>query len=315
MDWMQDSMALWKKASNLLWDAFELWMEHNESKMLAPTTLRNYREFVEPFVNFLSQHITRPDEASPLLIRQWLIHKRREGVNPATLRNYYRMPAMFWRWCVREGLASVNPFEQVDAPRAPKTVKPALTKEEVDAIFRACQGTDWKQCRNRAFVSLLLDTGLRLHEALSLTVADGQQERVVIRGKGGKQRAVFLSHDVRLNIRRYLMRCPYKLAPDAPLWWTERGAMTRNGAQRILAAIGRKAGLKRRLSPHAFRRTFASWSLRNGVDLERLRLLMGHSDFTVLRSYLELTEADLRDAHRQYSPLNALQLLSRKPRE
>ncbi len=108
MHWTQDSAILWEKASNLLWDAFELWMEHNEAKMIAPATLRNYRETVKPFVEFLSQRITRPDEATPMLIRQWLTHKRREGVNPATLRNYYRIPAQFWRWCVREGLATVN---------------------------------------------------------------------------------------------------------------------------------------------------------------------------------------------------------------
>jgi integrase/recombinase XerD len=70
--------------------------------------------------------------------------------------------------------------------------------------------------------------------------------------------------------------------------------------------IGERAGLKKRLGPHAFRRTFATWSLRNGIDLEQLRQLMGHSDYTVLRQYLALVEADLKQAHKQHSPLNNL---------
>jgi integrase/recombinase XerD len=70
--------------------------------------------------------------------------------------------------------------------------------------------------------------------------------------------------------------------------------------------IGARAGLKRRLGPHTFRRTFATWSLRSGIDLEQLRQLMGHSDYSVLRQYLALVEADLKQAHQQHSPLNNL---------
>jgi len=73
-----------------------------------------------------------------------------------------------------------------------------------------------------------------------------------------------------------------------------------------IARIGKRAGLQRPLGAHAFRRTFATWSLRNGIDLEHLRQLMGHSDYAVLRQYLSLVEADLKQAHQQHSPLRNL---------
>jgi integrase/recombinase XerC len=159
---------------------------------------------------------------------------------------------------------------------------------------------------------LLLDTGLRIHEAHALTVEDASQDTVLIRGKGGKQRVVFLSHEVRLAIRRYLNACPYPLQEDSPLWWGEQGALTLYGLKRAVRRIGKRAGLKRPLGAHAFRRTFATWSLRNGIDLEQLRQLMGHSDYTVLRQYLALVEADLKRAHQQHSPLNNLRKRERK---
>jgi site-specific recombinase XerD len=242
----------------------------------------------------------------PAHIRKWLIHKQRKGVSPYTVRNAYRLPRLFWRWCLREELTTNDPFAKVEKPKVPPKVKPALTPEEVEQILQACNGKHWLRLRDKALILLLLDTGLRIHEAHNLTVADASQDALLIRGKGGKQRVVFLSHEVRLALRRYLNACPFAPTGDAPLWWGRFGALTLHGLKTAVRDIGARAGLKRRLGPHTFRRTFATWSLRSGIDLEQLRQLMGHSDYTVLRQYLALVEADLKRAHQQHSPLNNL---------
>jgi integrase/recombinase XerC len=176
----------------------------------------------------------------------------------------------------------------------------------VEQILQACEGKHWLRLRDKALCLLLLDTGLRIHEAHKLTVADAKQEVLLIRGKGGKQRVVFLSAEVRLAIKRYLKACPYPLTDESPLWWGRNGTLTLWGIMEVIEHIGKRAGLKRPLGAHAFRRTFATWSLRNGIDLEHLRQLMGHSDYTVLRQYLALVEADLKQAHHQHSPLRNL---------
>ena len=110
----------------------------------------------------------------------------------------------------------------------------------------------------------------------------------------------------RLALRRYLNASPFAPTGDAPLWWGRNGALTLQGLKSVVRDIGERAGLKKRLGPHTFRRTFATWSLRSGIDLEQLRQLMGHSDYTVLRQYLSLVEADLKQAHQQHSPLRNL---------
>jgi len=287
-------------------EAFTLWLEALEARAVSQNTIAHYRECVGKFVAFIEQHALTLDAVQPHHIRKWLIARQRTGVSPNTLHNAYRNPRAFWNWCLREGLTENNPFAKVEKPRLPSTVKPALTPEEVEQILQACEGKHWLCLRDKALCLLLLDTGLRLHEAHQLTVEDATKDMLLIRGKGGKQRVAFLSHEVRLALKRYLKACPYSLQPDSPLWQGIDGALTLNGLKNVIKAIGRRAGLKRPLGAHAFRRTFATWSLRNGIDLEHLRQLMGHSDYSVLSQYLALVEADLKQAHQQHSPLNNL---------
>ncbi|GIV11781.1 MAG: tyrosine recombinase XerD [Fimbriimonadales bacterium] len=290
-----------------LHEAFELWLESMQARQLAPKTLANYRLEVGNFLRFLNElGITTLDAVQPHHIRKWLIHRQQKGVSNRQLQNDYQSPRTFWNWCLKEELTTNNPFLKVEKPRQLPTLKPALTPDEVEQLLRACDGNDWLRLRDKALILLLLDTGMRIHEAHKLTVGDARQECLLIRGKGGKQRVVFLSHEVRLALRRYLKACPYPLNDDSPLWWGRYGALTLHGLLEAIQKIGRRAGLPKHLGAHAFRRTFATWSLRNGIDLEHLRQLMGHSDYGVLRQYLALVEADLKQAHQQHSPLRNL---------
>ena len=207
-------LSLWEQNSEIK-EVFTLWLEALEARGIAPRTLENYREGVSEFVAFLEPHATTLDAVQPAHIRKWLLHKQRKGVSPYTVRNAYRLPRLFWRWCLREELTANDPFQKVEKPKVPPKVKPALTPEEVEAILKACAGKDWFSLRDKALILLLLDTGLRIHEAHALTVEDASQDAVLIRGKGGKQRVVFLSHEVRLALRRYLNACPFASTGDA----------------------------------------------------------------------------------------------------
>ena len=288
-------------------ECLQLWLDTVALRTESQHTTRVYEQIASRFVQHLeSQGISTLDAVQPHHVRAYLLQRKQAGISPYTLAKDYRHLRAFWNWCIKEELTTNNPFAKVEKPKPPAKVKPALTPEEVDAILNACAGKEWTRLRDRALILLLLDTGLRIHEAHALTVEDATRDTLLIKGKGGKQRVVFLSHEVRLALRRYLNACPFAPTGDAPLWWGRNGALTLQGLKSVVRDIGERAGLKKRLGPHAFRRTFATWSLRNGIDLEQLRQLMGHSDYTVLRQYLALVEADLKQAHKQHSPLNNL---------
>jgi len=201
-------------------EAFHLWLESMQARQFSPNTLRGYRVNVGAFLRYLQENLnlTTLDAVRPAHIRKWLIYRQQHGVSNAQLHNDYRQPRTFWRWCIKEELTTNDPFAKVEKPKLQPTLKPALTPREVEQILQACDGKDWLRLRDKALILLLLDTGLRIHEAHKLTVADAQQETVLIRGKGGKQRVVFLSAEVRLAIKRYLKACPYPLTDESPLW-------------------------------------------------------------------------------------------------
>lgn len=302
------SLTVLHTATDELTESLTLWLDALMARGASPRTVSNYRESVGRFIAYLhTQSITTFDAVKPRHIRQWLIDRREAGVSPETLHNAYRNPRAWWNFCMREGLTRHNPFAQVEKPHTPAKLKPALAPEQVQRLLDACEGQSWLMLRDRALLLLLIDTGLRIHEAHALTVGDAKQESLIIRGKGGKQRAVFLSPEVRLALKRYLRACPHHLTDASPLWQGVKGALTLDGLKNAIKAVGERAGITP-LGAHAFRRTFATWSLRNGIDLEHLRLLMGHSDYRVLRQYLALVEADLKRAHQQHSPLQNLRL-------
>jgi integrase/recombinase XerD len=142
-------------------DAFHLWLESMQARGLSPKSLTGYASEVGQFVRFLREqlNLTDLDAVQPHHIRKWLIYRQQHGISNAQLHNDYRKPRTFWNWCVRENLATHNPFASVEKPKLQPTLKPALTPHEVEQILQACEGREWTRLRDKALILLLLDTG------------------------------------------------------------------------------------------------------------------------------------------------------------
>ena len=286
-------------------ETLERYLMERELHGCSPRYLALQRTILRLFHEWLGE---RPLTADA--VNAWLAERKAHGVQLSTLRGYAKVLRVYVRSLERRGAAPHGESNQITLPRAKRTIRPALTERELDALLAACNGRTWQRKRDHALILLLLSTGLRIHEAHKLTVADASQDALLITGKGSKQRWVFLSDDVRRALRKYLdamQRATGRtLTGGAPLWWTANAPMSLSMLRRTVARIGERAGLGKHLGAHAFRRTFATWSLRNGIDMEHLRQLMGHSDYTVLRQYLALDARDLKRAHEQHNPLQNL---------
>lgn len=309
-------IQLRKNEKNQLLQLMELWLEAKEAGGCSPSTLEHYRREVYAFVKWLISEDSTigPDNVTPAHIRRFIIKRRNDGISTHTVHDSYRNPKIFWTWMVKEELIDNNPFTKVDPPKRDKVMKPDLSPDEVQRLFAACQGRDYKMVRDKALLGILLDTGLRIHEAANLKVGDIQEDTMIIRGKGGKHRYVFLSPQVRMSIRRYLRVCPRELCPEDALWIGHQGQYTSRGLQQVVIDIGQRAGITP-LGPHRLRRTFATWSLRSGCDIETLRRLMGHSSLAVLQGYLALVETDLKKAHNEHSPMRNIELDAKSKRK
>jgi len=225
-----------------------------------------------------------------------------QTLSSTTVNTYCRGVKAFWAWLKAEGITTKNPLAAVPAPKLPKRLPKTYTEEEMSRVLRAAEGSD----RDSAMVYLFLDSGMRLGELAGLNKADVDTRagQAKVLGKGSKERVTFFSKETGLTISLYVLdERPEPLGEDR-LFLTQTGhPMTRDRVQKILVRLGQRAGLSQRLSPHHMRHTYATLSLKHGANLEFLRRSMGHSSSKTTEVYISVADADVAEAHRQFSPI------------
>ncbi len=284
-----------------------------EAARCSPKTLEHYQYTLGGFVAFLkTRNVSDLSEIIPQDIRAYLISLQNRNLKDTTQHAHARAIRAWLNWLVAEGDLDENPMSRVAMPGLEKRIPAPFSPFDVATLLNACDRKSLRGARDYALVLTLLDTGLRAAEFCSLQVGsvDMRSALIVVMGKGQKQRQVRAGSKARAAILRMLAyRGPVTV--EAPLWMAydldgnERGALTVSGLQTMLHRMGKRAGVKP-CSPHRFRRTFALWCLRDGMDLHSLRMLMGHSDLTVLQRYLALAGEDLERAHKAHSPVDRL---------
>jgi site-specific recombinase XerD len=214
-------------------------------------------------------------------------------------------------WLVEQGDLEQSPMAKVKMPRLEKRIPPPFSKEEVQKLLATINRKTELGARQYAICLTLLDTGLRAFEFCDLRISSVNMRTgmAVVLGKGRKQRQIRVGAKARAAILRMLaLRGEY--APEDPLWAAYDnngrqvvGGLSVKGLQTLLHRLGKEAGVMP-CAPHKFRRTFAIWCLRAGMDLESLRVLMGHETLVVLQLYLKLVGEDVERAHSAHSPVD-----------
>lgn len=303
---MTHELRIVATATDELTQAIRLYLDAVRVRQSSPRTAQTYAEVLEQFLTFAKeQGAIELDAVTPAFVNRYLLHVKERPVSLYTVRKHYATLRGFWSWALKQELVDADIFLRIEKPKVDVKVKPALNEEQILRILQACEGKEWLRRRDKALILLLLDTGARAQEVHRLTVADVSHDPIVLKGKHAKERVAFLSPETQLALRRYLKACPFKPTGEQPLWWGAKGALTLWGILEVVEHIGERAGITP-LGCHIFRRSFATWSLRNGLDLHRLQLLMGHSSPAVTQQYLHMLTDDLRQAHEAHSPLRLL---------
>ena len=313
--------------------AIEGFLQYKTAEGLSPRTIESYRRDLELW----EQH-TGEQEVSKVTTQQLRAYitymlteytpRRITGNNdtklsPKTVRNIWISLCAFFRWASDE-FNIPNPMKQVPAPRfTNKPIEP-FTREEVEAMIKACDTCKEAQTdrrhkfsmqrsnglRDRAIIMMLVDTGLRASELTGLRVGDVDSKtgKVTVRhgseghAKGSKGRFVYLGKAARRTLWRYLASREDGEDPDAPLFVGRFGyPMSRDSLRQLIGALGEKAGVKN-AHPHRFRHTFATSYLRAGGDLFTLQRLLGHSSLEMVQIYAKVAEIDAERVHQKASP-------------
>lgn len=292
----------------------------------SPNTIAEYKKDFAHFARWASGR--DPAGLAPSDIKAFLAHLRTEPnghgrpLSAKTCYNAWVALRSFYRWLAEE-TGTPNPLASVPAPKAPEPVIEPLSREEVAAILKACDGCREAKtkgraafsmrrdmaARDRAIVLVLLDAGLRASELCTLTVGDVDLAtgKLLVRcGKGGKGRIVYLGKMARRAVWKYL--AGRQTRADEPLFLTREGrALSPDRLVKLFANLGDRAGVAN-LHPHRLRHTFATEFLRNGGNLLALQRLLGHASLAMVRRYAAIAEADLAKAHETGSPADKWRL-------
>lgn len=292
-------------------DAWRRWLA--EEKRASAHTLDGYGRDLAAFLAFLRDHQgaePRLDDLAALApadFRAYLARRAGEGLARSSQARGMSTLRGFFRFLDRRGLVHNPALSAVRSPRPPRSIpKPLQADDAIEALATAAELQDepWLAARDLALFSLLYGCGLRLGEALGLTVAQAPRaDAMTVIGKGRKQRVVPVLAAVRAAVDDYLEQCPFPREATRPLFVGARGKALNPGVvQRQMRRLRGLLGLPDTATPHALRHSFATHLLSAGGDLRTIQELLGHASLSTTQRYTEVDAGRLAAVYDKAHP-------------
>ncbi len=279
-------------------------------------TSENYTRYLERFLQFADMDLT-VDKITPELIRKyrlWLNRQKDDNGNELALitQNYHLIALRgFLNYLSKRSIPSMAP-NKIELPRVHRKQVTFLYNDEVERIFDAVpDGDEISHLRDRAILELLYSSGLRVSELIGLNRdhVNTTRREFTVRGKGQKDRPVFISKSAATRLELYLRARTDSLIPlflsysrntQAPSTSGDYRRLNQRSVQRMVAKYARLAGITKRVSPHTMRHSFATDLLMNGADIRSVQSMLGHSSIATTQVYTHVTDQHLRDVYERF---------------
>lgn len=276
-------------------------------KGLSDNTIQAYSRDLTRFSRFLEQHHLSPATVSRAQITAYL-RSLRGSLSPRSVARNISSARSFFRYLTSEGHIRENPARLLEAPRMSRKLPEILRIEEVDRLLAGPDPFCPAGNRDRAMLELLYATGLRVSELIGLRILNVNLESGYLRtvGKGSKERLVPIGEKAVAAVKEYLSNGRPQLVRgiNPPyLFLNFRGRpLTRQGFWKIIKQYGRTAGIKKDLTPHTIRHSFATHLLEAGADLRAVQVMLGHEDISTTQIYTHVTRRKLQQLHTKCHP-------------
>ncbi|MED5103150.1 tyrosine-type recombinase/integrase [Niallia circulans] len=292
-------------------DVLEEYLYHCMAKGYTAKTMKNKRQEYKQLKIYLHEKrgITELESITVFDLRAYVRLKQKDGLQPQSVVTMFKMIKAFFSWCEQEGYLKENIASKVELPKVPIKILNGFTTKEVQSMIDAFSYKNYLECRNKAIIAMLADTGLRAMEVRGLKQKNVMETSILVNGKGNKERMVFISPALkRILIKYERMRSEYfkdvETVDNYFLNYTG-GSISHVALDAVVKKAGERAGVeKKRVSPHTFRHFFSVESLKAGIDIYSLSRLLGHSEISTTQRYLQtLTDEGLLDKAVASSPL------------
>jgi integrase/recombinase XerD len=276
---------------------------------LSKNTIAAYRRDLNTFLEFLSDGNKKIGAINADVVSQFISGERCRGISEASLARRAVAIRTFYRFLAKDqGIADIA--KELIPPRVPKRLPKALTISEINDLL-AISVDSPAGIRDKALLELLYATGARVSELVSLEVGDlraSENEYLTVRllGKGGKERIVPVGSFARSAVDQYLVRVRpglVKNSRETGLFLNLKGdRLSRQSAWTIVMGAAERAGLTRKISPHALRHSFATHLIDGGADIRIVQELLGHASVTTTQIYTLVTIDKLRESYASAHP-------------
>jgi len=294
-----------------LMDACSAFVSRCMALNLTDGTLSWYQNILRELVLFLSaKGIGKLTAVEPMHLRDFLSFLRRKGQSSQTVSRTFGAIRCAFRFWHREGLLARNPMSLVDRPRKERHLIRPLSVEQATRLIEQPDTGTFAGIRDRAMMMLMMDSGMRVTEVLSLEAGriDWMSCTLAFMGKGRKERSVPFSVKTCQALLEY-SRVRAQKYPGALHFFLGRTGkrMERCRVRRTISRYGERAGIEGvRVSPHTLRHTFAVFYVRNGGDSFSLQEILGHTTLEMTRNYVHLARRDIAEQHKKFSPMEGL---------
>ena len=279
-------------------------------RSLSDNTVEGYEQDLEKLRNYCESNGIEPQKATFTQLQEFLYTQFKTDTNPRSQARIISGIRSFYRFLLYNKYIDQDPSELLELPKLGEHLPEVLSVDEIDRMISAIDMSKAEGRRNRAIIEMLYGSGLRVSELVTLKLSNmyRQEGYMLVEGKGSKQRLVPISPEAEKQFGLWMAdRALLDVKPDysdyAFLNHYGRG-LTRSMIFHIIKTLAAEAGIRKNISPHTLRHSFATHLLQNGADLRIIQQLLGHESITTTEIYTHIDVQDLRNAILKFHPKN-----------
>ena len=277
---------------------------------LSKNTVMSYSHDISSFVDFMENSNIKesPQNCSKETLQQFIFTQSKLIGSNSQARRISALKS-FFNFLIFENYCQDSPADLIEAPKIGRKLPQILNTNEIEKILDGIELNKSQGQRNRAIIETLYGSGLRVSELVEITLSNIFIKENIIRvnGKGGKQRLVPLGSYSKKFIQIYIDEVrPFEKIKDEDILFLNRNGkkMSRAMIFTIIRNAAKKVGIKKKISPHTFRHSFATHLLENGADLRTIQLLLGHESIITTEIYTHLDNKHLKKVMEEFHPRN-----------